>query len=246
MMYACMKALFIGLVTSVLVACGGRDYSIKAPEFSDQRVDRQKSAMLTAGLPPTSNADSAAVSASLWSHGRQSLLGDRRALNRGDILTVLVEIDDEAEISNGTSVSNSSSRDLSISGLFGLPEYLNGKLPEGASLDEAIGIGSSSDRNGSGSVQREESLTLKIAATIVDVLPNGVLSIMGSQEIRVNNEMRELLISGFIRPSDISRKNEVTYEKIASARISYGGRGNISAETSMPYGFSILNGLSPY
>ena len=77
-------------------------------------------------------------------------------------------------------------------------------------------------------MSRKEKLTLRVAATVVDVLQNGVLSIQGNQEVRVNFEMRELLVSGYVRPEDISRQNEITYDKIASARVSYGGRGQIS------------------
>ncbi len=87
---------------------------------------------------------------------------------------------------------------------------------------------------------------LRVAATVVDVLPNGVLSIKGSQELRVNYEMRELLVSGYVRPQDISRQNEITYDKIASARVSYGGRGHISDVQQPRYGLQILDAILPF
>ena len=111
---------------------------------------------------------------------------------------------------------------MSIDALFGLPEDA---AAGGTSLAPAVALGSSSDFAGNGTIRRNEKLTLRVAATIVEVLPNGVLSITGSQEVRVNNELRELLVSGFVRPADVTRQNEVTYDNIASARISYGGRG---------------------
>ena len=105
---------------------------------------------------------------------------------------------------------------------------------------------SDSTSKGKGSVKRKEKLTLRIAATIVDVLPNGILSIIGSQELRVNFEMRELSVAGYVRPQDISRLNEITYDKIASARVSYGGRGQISDAQQPRYGQQVLDAILPF
>ena len=96
------------------------------------------------------------------------------------------------------------------------------------------------------SVRRKEKLTLRVAATIIDVLPNGVLAIEGTQEVRVNFELRELLVNGYVRPEDISRQNEITYDKIASARISYGGRGQISDVQQPRYGRQVLEAILPF
>jgi flagellar L-ring protein precursor FlgH len=174
------------------------------------------------------------------------LLGDRRAIQQGDILTVVIEIDEEAEISNATDRSRSGSESLGIPSLFGLPQRIDRDLPEGASLGDAVSISSSSSSSGDGSVRRNEKLTLRVAATIVDVLPNGVLAISGSQELRVNFEMRELLVSGYVRPGDISRQNEITYDKIASARVSYGGRGQITDVQQPRIGQQVLDVILPY
>ena len=113
-------------------------------------------------------------------------------------------------------------------------------------MAEAFSSDSSSTFAGTGTVRRKEKLTLKIAATVVDVLPNGVLAIQGSQEVRVNFEVRELLITGYVRPEDISRQNQITYEKIASARISYGGRGQISSAQQPRYGQQAADIILPF
>jgi flagellar L-ring protein precursor FlgH len=173
-------------------------------------------------------------------------LGDRRALKKGDILTVVIEIDEKAEISNGTQRSRQNSEELGISQLFGIPQRANRVLPSGATTDDAVAIDSDSSSAGRGSVSREEELTLKVAATVIDVLPNGVLSIQGSQEVRVNFEIRELLVAGYVRPADISRLNQITYDKIASARISYGGRGQITDVQQPRYGQQILDMVLPF
>lgn len=203
-------------------------------------------AMLFQGLPTNTPSQRAVDNSSLWSGERQSLLGDRRAVRKGDILTVVIEIDEKAEISNGTSRSRSGDESMGVSNLLGVPQRLDEHLPDGASMATAVDLNSSSSSTGKGSVKRNEKLTLRVAATIVDVLPNGVLAINGSQELRVNYEMRELLVTGFVRPEDISRQNEITYDKIASARVSYGGRGQITDVQQPRYGQQLLDVILPF
>ncbi len=161
-------------------------------------------------------------------------------------MTVVIEIDESAEISNESDRSRSGSESLEIPQLFGIPQRINQGITDGASLDNAVDLGSTSKSAGSGSVKRSETLTLRIAATVTDVLPNGILAIEGVQEVRVNFEMRELLVSGYVRPEDISRQNEITYDKIASARISYGGRGQISDMQQPRIGQQILDVVLPF
>ena len=229
-----------------LAACGRVDHIGKPPSFTPNAASPEQAAMLLPGLPETVDRRSDADDASLWAAGRQSLFGDRRAMQRGDILTVVIEIDDEAEISNSTSRSRSGSESLGVPQLLGLPQRLDKKLPEGATSADAVSINSSSKSGGDGSVSRREELTLRVAATIMQVLPNGVLSIQGSQEVRVNFEMRELLVTGYVRPEDISRQNEITYDKIASARISYGGRGQITDVQQPRLGQQVLDAVLPF
>ena len=202
--------------------------------------------MVYAGLPPTTPDFSEDRHASLWSSDQNALFGDRRATEKGDILTVLIEIDDRAEISNSTSRERSSQDNLGLPHLLGLPQRKNKSLPDGASLDTTVDITSSSQSDGSGTVRRREKLTLRVAATVTNVMPNGVLYIEGTQEVRVNFELRELLVSGFIRKADITRRNEITYDKIASARISYGGRGQISDVQQPRIGQQVLDAVLPF
>ncbi|WP_296418226.1 flagellar basal body L-ring protein FlgH [Pseudooctadecabacter sp.] len=237
--------LLIGLIS--LTACSRVKAIGQEPQFTSPQASPEAVAMTTFGLENELTVGPVRTGTpSLWTGERGSLLGDRRAVQRGDILTVVIEIDDSASISNSTDRSRSGSENLSIPNLFGLPQLANEGLPEGASLDAAVGINSSSSFGGDGSVRRNEQLELRIAATVVGVMPNGVLSIQGSQEVRVNFEMRELLVSGFVRPEDISRQNEITYDKLASARISYGGRGQISDVQQPRAGQQLTDILLPY
>ncbi|MFK7939522.1 MAG: flagellar basal body L-ring protein FlgH [Roseovarius sp.] len=227
-------------------ACARMDHIGKPPTLTPQLESTERAAMLNPGLPLRADPERDTDAASLWSGGKQSLLGDRRALQRGDILTVVVEIDEKAEISNSSSRSRSGSENLSVPQLLGLPQRINEDLPEGASLDNAVQLDSSGAAGGDGSVKRNEKLELRVAATVTQVLPNGILEIEGSQEVRVNFELRELLVNGYVRPEDISRQNEITYDKIASARVSYGGRGQITDVQQPRYGQQILDAVLPF
>lgn len=220
----------------------------RVPGLTAPQASAEYAAMMDSGLPfaqPVSRNGSLETS-SLWTGDRGSLLGDRRAMQRGDILTVVIEINDSAQITNSSDRSRSASQSMGVTDLFGLPQRVDPTLPAGASLGSAVGIDSGSNFSGDGSVSRNEKLTLRIAATIVDVMPNGVLSIQGSQEVQVNFELRELLVSGFVRPEDVTRQNEIAYDKIASARISYGGRGQISQMQQPRYGQQAAEILLPF
>lgn len=229
-----------------LSGCSRINHIGQEPDFTPTTQSPERVAMIAAPEPLTVVPGRRSDKASLWSGGQRSLLGDRRAMKRGDILTVVIEISEEAQISNSSSRSRSGSESLAIPDLFGFPERINQTISDGASLDSAVSLDSSSQSDGQGTVRRSEELTLRIAATVTDVLPNGVLALEGQQEVRVNFELRELFVSGYVRPEDISRQNEITYDKIAQARISYGGRGHISDMQQPRIGQQVLDVILPF
>lgn len=216
------------------------------PDFTPITGTDEQRAMSVMPLPAALEASRPGDTASLWSRDETSLLGDRRASKQGDIMTVVIEIDESAEISNSTERSRSGSEEMRIPEFLGIPQRINENRTNPIPFDPAVSTESNSSSDGEGSVQRSEELTLRIAATVTDVLQNGVLKIQGSQEVRVNFEIRELLVTGYVRPEDISRKNEITYDKIASARISYGGRGQISDVQQPRYGQQIADIVLPF
>lgn len=234
------------LLPGVLAGCAALGEVGRAPAFSPLEGSYQHHAMYSNPLPEYGPVAGATAGSSLWSAGADSLFGDRRAAQRGDILTVVIEIDDEAEISNSTGRSRSGAQSMGIPQLFGLPQRIDRSLPEGASMAEAVSTNSASTFAGEGSVRRNEKLTLRIAATVVEQLPNGVLRIEGQQEVRVNFELRELIVTGYVRPADISRQNEIRYDRIAGARIAYGGRGQITAVQQPRYGEQAADILLPF
>lgn len=241
-----MRIPLILLLAIAATACQRLDEVGKAPAFTPVEDGNEYYAMASPPMPATIPLRAPTSEASLWSGSPGSLLGDRRAAQRGDILTVVIEIDDKAEISNSSDRSRSGSDTMGVTGLLGIPQRLNERLPEGASMGETFDTNSSSSYAGDGKVSRKEKLTLRIAATIIDSLPNGILRIQGSQEVRVNFEVRELIVTGFVRPEDISRQNEITYDKIAGARISYGGRGQITDVQQPRYGQQVADILLPF
>lgn len=230
---------------AALPACSQLATVGRAPSFT--KVDApEKSAIYSFPMPREEDPKGSTRSASLWTANPQSLFGDRRAHSRGDILTVVIQIDDKAEISNTTGQSRKGSTSMGLPQFFGVPQRLDRHLPSGASMANAVSSNGDSSYQGSGSVKRNEKLTLRMAATVTQVLPNSVLRIEGSQEVRVNHELRNLVVSGYIRADDITRKNEITYDKIAGARISYGGRGQISNVQQPRIGQQIADIVLPF
>lgn len=183
---------------------------------------------------------------SLWRTGARAFFKDQRASDVGDILTVVVDLDDEATLNNATTRTRTANEDGSLNAFLGYESSLSRLLPEAINPGNLLDIDSQSDSTGSGQIARDEDIELKIAAVISQVLPNGNLVIHGRQEFRVNFEARELQIAGIIRPEDISSTNTIVYEKIAEARISYGGRGQISDLQQPRYGQQVIDILFPF
>ena len=166
---------------------------------------------------------------SLWTASANSLLSMRRAKAVGDLLTVVVEMDDKASMQNSLSRNRGTNGDFNVDALFGLPEWANGVLPGGASISPGIDYSRNSALNGTGAINRAEKVTFTLAARVIGLEPNGNLIIQGYQQTRVSNEVRVLTVQGVIRAQDITRTNTVTYDKIADAQMSYLSTGEATA-----------------
>ena len=191
--------------------------------------------------PPTAASTN---STSLWNANATTLFGDPRASRVGDILTVSIDISDSAQVQNTTSRSRSSAEDSDLSSFFGAD--LTGFFNDSIDPTNLTSLGSSSSLEGAGTINRNESISLTVAAIVTQVLPNGYLVLAGRQEVRVNNEVRELLITGIARPEDISSENTITHSQIAEARISYGGRGHLTEAQRPRYGQELYDLLMPF
>lgn len=195
-------------------------------------------------MPPPSQYTHRANS--LWRSGARAFFKDQRAAVVGDILTVEIAIDDKAILSNTTTRNRTNTEDSAVTALFGYEASLTRVLPEAIQPGNLIDLDSETSNSGAGTIDRDEEINLKIAAIVTQTLPNGNLVIHGRQEVRVNYEVRELQIAGIIRPEDITSSNTITYEKIAEARISYGGRGHISDFQQPRWGQQVIDVLFPF
>jgi flagellar L-ring protein precursor FlgH len=181
---------------------------------------------------------------SLWRNGSRAFFKDQRAHQVGDILTVKVKIADNAKIDNETKRSRKSEEDAGVDDLLGLsklPVFKKVPIP-----GKVIDTNSTATTEGKGSVNRKEDLRTNVAAVVTQVLPNGNLVIEGRQEIRVNFELRELVVGGIVRPEDIESDNTLESSKIAYARIAYGGRGQITDVQQPRYGQQVLDIILPW
>ncbi len=184
---------------------------------------------------------------SLWRSGANAFFDDQRAKQVGDILTVAVKITDSAKIDNTTTRSRTGEENVGSNSLVaGVAAQVASAIPFSVDPSNLLNSTSNSSSTGTGSVDREEQLDVSIAAIVTQILPNGNMVIEGKQEIRVNNEVRELIVAGIVRPEDISATNTVSSTQMAEARISYGGRGQISDMQQPRYGQQFLDIILPF
>ena len=183
---------------------------------------------------------------SLWRTGARAFFNDQRASRVGDILTVLINIDDSAKTSNATTATKTSTNTAGVTNFFGLETLVAKVLPKAFNPAQAINTNSSLAASGVGGVTRQEQITLTIAAVVTEVLPNGNLVIDGRQEVRTNNDTRVLTVAGIVRPEDITSTNTILHTQIADARIDYGGRGDVSAVQKTPVGTGLMQRILPF
>jgi flagellar L-ring protein precursor FlgH len=181
---------------------------------------------------------------SLWRNGSRSFFKDQRAHQIGDLLTVTVNITDQANFANETQRQRTATEDTGITAFLG--SGLLGQRAQSALTGRMFQADSNSQTDGKGSIVRQETLQTNVAAIVTQVLPNGNLVVEGKQEIRVNYEKRELIVAGIVRPEDIQSDNTIDSSKIAQARIAYGGHGEISDLQQPRYGSQVMDVLLPF
>ena len=183
---------------------------------------------------------------SLWRPGARQFFKDQRAARTGDILTVNVNLSDKATVQNNTTTSRDNSETAGLTNFLGLESNAIGKVFNGATPSSLVDTSGKSQVQGKGQINRQEQITVNVAALVTQVLPNGNLVIQGRQEIRVNNEIRELLVQGIVRPEDISATNTINHTQMAEARISYGGRGQLTDVQQARWGQQVYDAIFPF
>jgi flagellar L-ring protein precursor FlgH len=243
-------SLTLALVCPVLLTgCDTWDHFQKPPNFSAPgtlaqipRTESDSPQINAANIAPLP----AAMRGALWRPGSKTFFRDPRARGIGDLLTVAVNLNENAQFANQTSLTRTTANNMTISNMFGLGTLINRIIPGVVGATPAINTSGSDVTAGQGNIQRSEVLVVNVAATVVRVLPNNNLEIAGSQEISVDNELRQLLIRGIVRPEDILSDNTIPSGKIAEARIAYGGRG-VSSDLQRPtWGQDVLTRAAPF
>jgi len=242
-----MRLRLLALVAlAPIAACSTVKEAVRGPELAPVGYP---AALVPITQPVVSAREpmpQAASANSLWRTGARAFFIDQRASRVGDILTVQIDIDDSAKTTNSTTSSRASGVKAGIPHLLGLESSLGKILPGGYDPANALETNSATTNAGAGAVTRAEKISLTIAAVVTGVLPNGNLVIQGTQEVRTNTDVRQLTVAGIVRPEDISSANTIRHTQIAEARISYGGRGDLSRVQKVPAGQSLIERFSPF
>ena len=183
---------------------------------------------------------------SLWRNGARAFFKDHRAKEIGDIVTVKLDLSDSATLANSTERDRNDSEDTNVTNLLGLEGEFAKVLPQGILPGSVMSFDNVHKTQGDGGIERSETIDLTFAAVVTQILPNGSLVIMGRQEVRVNAELRELLVTGVVRPEDIESDNTINHEKIAEMRVAYGGRGTLSQLQQPRWGTQIWDIVFPF
>jgi flagellar L-ring protein precursor FlgH len=236
-----IKLLTATLLGGALSSCSALDRIAnvgEAPKLAP--VGNPADTQMVASIPtppPITHAGN-----SLWQPGAKTFFHDPRATHVGDVITVTVTVADAAKMANSTTRSRTNSDDANITNFFGLENA----LPTGLDPGSLVKMGSDNSNVGTGAIDRSENINLTLAALVAQVLPNGNMVISGHQQVRVNNEMRDLTISGIVRTEDITADNTVDLSQIAEARVSYGGNGTMSDVQQPRYGSQLFDILMPF
>ncbi len=248
------KIASIALITIIATSVTGCSSNMerlanigKTPTLNPIENPKEMSGYKPVSLPMPEMKEGKKQANSLWLSGKQAFFKDQRANQIGDILTIMIDIDDKAELENETTRTRNNAENAGVPNLLGIAEtQLSKVLPDAIDPANLASATSNSNSTGTGKIERDEKIELKIAAMISEILPNGNFVIYGRQEVNVNFEVRELKIAGVIRPEDIATDNSIGYEKIAEARISYGGRGHITDVQQPRYGQQAFDILFPF
>lgn len=244
-----MRLPILLLAAASLSACSGAERLSRlgqGPELAAIENPTSDPRWRPVTMPMPNPSDPPLQNNSLWRQGSRTFLRDQRAASVGDLVTILVSIDDDADMANSTKRNRDNAESMGIPNLLGLESSYGRLFPNGFDPSRMVSASSTSDVTGNGTLKRSEQINLRVAATVSQVLPNGNLVVVGRQQVRVNQELRDMQVGGIIRPQDIGSDNTVKHDRLAEARISYGGRGTISDVQRPRYGQEVLDMILPF
>lgn len=234
----------------VLAACNTPQRLLEVgtePQMSsieDPREDRKARPQTWPSPAPRPAEDNPA---SLWRPGAKAFFKDIRAKDVGDIVTVRLKLDNRAKLNNSTQRQRDDKEEMNVNTILGYEASLNDVLPEAVNLGGTmLDFETDHQTKGDGGIDRTDTVELEVAAVVTDIMPNGALLIVGRQELRVNYELRELLVRGIVRPQDIEADNSIPHDRIAEMRLAYGGRGTLSDLQQPRWGTQVWDILAPF
>ena len=242
-------ALAVAALASVLTGCTNFDRLAQvgeAPPMTRIQNPTARPGYRAVSMPMPAPAPVHREANSLWRRGSRAFFKDQRAAQVGDILTVVIDINDAAKINNKTTRTRDNTEHAGAKAILGYEAGLNRPFPQEIDPENLIDLNSKTKSEGEGKIERDEDIDIKVAAVVAQVLPNGNLVIHGRQEVRVNFEVRELSVIGVVRREDINSDNTVRHDQIAEARIIYGGRGTLSDVQQPRYGQEIFDIIYPF
>ncbi|MEO9190339.1 MAG: flagellar basal body L-ring protein FlgH [Acetobacteraceae bacterium] len=244
-----MKPLPRAAAIMLLFACSGCDtlQSLsevgRPPALSPTQDPTRTPGWHPVTMPMPTAQEAPSEGESLWRPGSRAFFKDQRASRVGDLVTVLVSMNDQATLKNATTATRNSAEAAGLPNLFGLENLLTHVPMDPSKL---ISMSSSNSNVGAGQVQRSESVTVRLAGVVTQVLPNGNLVVMAHQQFRADAELRDLQVSGVIRPEDIASDNTIQSDRMAEARIAYGGRGELTRVQTPRAGQQVMDILLPF
>ncbi|TJY63315.1 flagellar basal body L-ring protein FlgH [Sinimarinibacterium sp. CAU 1509] len=168
------------------------------------------------------------------------LFEDRKARQVGDILTILLVEKTDASKSANTSTSKGTSIGINPPTIAGRPVTVGGT--EVLNFD----VGTEQSFEGSGDSNQSNALSGSLSAMVTRVMPNGNLVISGQKQIALNQGSETVSVEGIVRPADIQPGNTVTSDRIANAKIKYGGKGVVDGANSMGLVARFFNAFFPF
>jgi flagellar L-ring protein FlgH len=243
-----MRASLAGGIALVSLVCGCGSLSRlsdigRPPEMTPTSNPTKEVKWRPVDMPMPARQAPSSEPNSLWRQGSRAFFKDQRAAQVGDVVTIVVSMNDTANMKNVTSADRTSKESMGMPNLFGLESLLPKTIADPSKL---VSASSGNNNTGTGQIQRNEAVTLRLAGVVTQVLPNGNLVVVARQEFRVNSELRELQVTGVIRPQDIASDNTVLHDRMAEARIAYGGRGQLTDLQTARWGEQVMDVIMPF
>ena len=237
------------LVVSIIAAAGalqGCAAGTQKAELDTIEANQMHRLMETVPSQP------AATEGSLWREGSPMMYTDARARNVGDTITVDILESSSSKMAANTSADRTSSIDAGVDNALGTMRVLEEKNPrlgtdaDGTRSGRLFKADLTNSQKGTGSSDRSGSITASIGARVVEVYPNGNLVIFGRQEMKVNNDVQYIIVSGVVRPEDVESDNSILSSNLADAHIEYVGHGTIADKQKAGWGTRLLDAVWPF